>query len=127
MRDQTPKYRSFELLRTCQKNGLVVVGGLSKLIRQFEEQFHPDDLMTYVDKDWSDGESYLKLGFEQVGELPPQQFWVDAQAQLRYTDFDFPEEIANSAPEQRQELGFRQITNSGSMKLVKKNFIPTFG
>ena len=127
MRGQTPEYRSFELLRTCQKSGLVVVGGLSKLIRHFEEQFQPDDLMTYIDKDWSDGESYLKLGFKQVGELPPQQFWVDCRTLLRYTDFELPEEIVSCAPKHRQELAFRQITNSGSLKLVKKNFIPTFG
>lgn len=127
MRGQTTEYRSFELLRTCQKSGLVVVGGLSKLIHHFEEQFHPDDLMTYIDKDWSDGESYLKLGFEQVGELPPQQFWVNTRTLIRYTDFDLPAEIANSTLEQRQESGFRQIANSGSLKLVKKNFIPTFG
>jgi len=127
MRGQAPEYRSFELLRTCHKNGLIVVGGLSKLIRHFEEHFQPGDLMTYVDKDWSGGQSYLQLGFHIVGELPPQEFWIDSHTLQRYTSFDLPPGLASMDPEIRRANGWRRLYNSGSLKLVKKNFIPKFG
>lgn len=127
MRDQAPEYRSFELLRTCHKNDLIVVGGLSKLIRHFEERFRPDDLMTYVDKDWSDGLSYLNLGFHLAGKLPPQEFWIDSRTLQRYTSFDLPHEFASMDPGTRRAQGLYRLRNSGSLKLVKKNFIPKFG
>lgn len=127
MREQAPEYRSYELLRTCHKSGLIVVGGLSKLIRHFEEQFRPDDLMTYVDRDWSDGQNYLKLGFRLAGELPPQEFWVDLHTMQCYTSFDLPPGIASMDPDMRQAGGCYRIFNTGSLKLVKKNIIPKFG
>ena len=60
--------RSFELLHFCHKKDLVVVGGLSKLLRSFVQDFEPGDIMTYVDRDWSDGASFERLVFEIVGE-----------------------------------------------------------
>ena len=119
MRGQAPEYRSFELLRTCHKNGLIVVGGLSKLIRHFEKSFSPGDIMTYVDKDWSDGQSYLLLGFRLAGELPPQEFWIDSRTLLRYTYFDLPNEFASMDPDTRRAKGLHRLYNSGSLKLVK--------
>jgi len=68
-------YRSFELLRFCHKSGFRVVGGLSKLIQAFARDFHPGDIMTYVDKDWSQDSSLQAIGFSAVGEIPPQRLW----------------------------------------------------
>jgi hypothetical protein len=56
--------RSFELVRFCNLNYCTVVGGLSKLIRHFEEEQTPGDIMTYIDKQWGEPRSYLNLGFK---------------------------------------------------------------
>ncbi len=59
---------SGELIRFCNKLDTTVVGGLSKLLKHFIIKYQVDDVMTYIDKDWSDGKSFIQLGFEVVGE-----------------------------------------------------------
>lgn len=72
MMDQPAEYRSFELIRFCHHSGVRVVGGLSKLIKSFIADFSPGDIVTYVDKDWSQDSSLQTIGFTAVGELDPQ-------------------------------------------------------
>lgn len=101
-------YRSFELLRFCSKTNMTIVGGFTKLLRAFEMQFNPSDIMTYVDKDWSDSTNYLKLGFEIKGELAGQYFRVDPTTMNRYSDDKFPADTV-----------LLRKKNSGSIKIVK--------
>ncbi|RZK20087.1 MAG: hypothetical protein EOO86_05620 [Pedobacter sp.] len=72
--NHSANYKSAELIRFAVKAGYSVTGGLSKLITYFSEQYSPNDLMTYADRDWSAGEAYIKLGFEQTAILVPQYF-----------------------------------------------------
>jgi hypothetical protein len=69
--------RSFELVRFCCKEGITVTGGLSKLIKHFISEKHPGDIMTYIDKLWSDGSGYVKCGFRVTGEAKEQEFLVN--------------------------------------------------
>ncbi|MGV3763512.1 hypothetical protein [Parapedobacter sp.] len=118
MIDKPADYRSYELLRFCHKQGLRVVGGFSKLLDGFQRDFNPGDIMTYADKDWSDGSSYHKLGFTAVGETAPQLFWVDRRTMQRYYERTLPPEIAATLPEDRPAAGYVAVRNSGSIKLV---------
>lgn len=77
------KYRSYEMIRFANLCGFTVVGGFHKIIKGFVEEHKPDDIMTYADRDWSDGSSYEKLGFERIGETPPQLFYFDSAQQKR--------------------------------------------
>jgi hypothetical protein len=70
--------RSFELIRFCSKAGYTVSGGLSKLIKQFAREKQPGDIMTYVDQQISDGNSYLKAGFKKIGSTEPRSYSIDA-------------------------------------------------
>ncbi len=120
MQNQAEEYRSFELLRFCHKQGLHVVGGLSKLIEGFRKDFEPGDIMTYADKDWTDGQRYEKTGFEIVGEIEPRVFWVDPRTWTRYAADSLPESLANKTEEALRHDGYMPVTNSGSLKLVKR-------
>jgi len=102
------EYRSYELLRFANKTGCVVAGGLSKLLSHFIGEQNPDDVMTYVDRDWGSGKGYKILGFEQVGELPPQLFLLDTKMNLRHYAYRRIEEN-NSIT----------IYNSGSYKFIR--------
>lgn len=77
-------YRSVELIRFANLCGCTVVGGLDKLIKAFINEHHPDDIMTYADRDWSDGRGYEKVGFQRVEVTPPQPFLLDIQNQIRH-------------------------------------------
>lgn len=77
MRLLGPDYRSFELIRFCHKGDILVVGGLSKLLKAFIKDFAPQDIMTYADRDWSQDNSSLQtIGFKPIALLPPQRFAV---------------------------------------------------
>ncbi len=112
MKGQTERYRSFELLRFCHKSGFRVVGGLSKLIHAFVQDFSPNDIMTYVDKDWSHDSSLKTVGFSKAGEIPPQHFWVVAEKRHYVRDDESLVQLQKAYPH-----GYLKL-NSGSMKLV---------
>ncbi|MFC3197177.1 hypothetical protein ACFOET_06105 [Parapedobacter deserti] len=119
MEGKPENYRSYELLRFCHKQGLQVVGGFSKLLDAFEQEFMPGDIMTYADKDWSDGSSYRNTGFIIVGEIEPQVFWVDTRTMKRYYESTLPPDIANKSIEERRKRGYNPVYSAGSIKLVK--------
>ncbi len=112
-------YRSYELLRFCHKQGSQVVGGFSKLLDAFQQEFNPGDIMTYADKDWSDGSSYQKTGFRIIGETEPQLFLVNPNTMERHYHGTLPVEIVEKALQAPEESGYLPVYNSGSIKLVK--------
>ncbi len=100
-------YRSFELIRFANVLDATVVGGLDKLLKAFIRDVHPDDIMTYADRDWSDGQSYQRLGFERLGTTPPQAFLVNPET--------FEREYAT--PESKPENAVK-VYNSGNIKYL---------
>ncbi|WP_375446990.1 hypothetical protein [uncultured Fibrella sp.] len=120
LRDGQP-HRSAELLRVASRIGTTVVGGLDKLVKTYLTNHPADDLMTYADRDWSDGASYRKLGFERVGETPPQQFWLRPDEGIRYVPGRLPIPINQT---NAIEYGYIPIYNTGSYKFVRKSSHP---
>lgn len=57
--------RSCEWVRYASMEGIGVDGGMGKLLKAFIEDVRPDDVMSYADASWSDGDVYRKLGFSQ--------------------------------------------------------------
>jgi hypothetical protein len=99
--------RSYELIRFASLRGYTVVGGMDKLLKAFESEHKPDDIMTYTDRDWSDGRSYEILGFEKIENTEPQSFLLDIQTFKRHS---MKENIENSV----------KIFNAGSIKFIRK-------
>lgn len=120
-------FNSFELLRFCNKLNLTVVGGFSKLLNHFIKKFNPDDIMTYVDADWSDGQSFLSNGFKLMETMPLMEFWLNIQTGER----EYPHlalkklkktmDIHMSETEKNSFLhkhGYTEVYNSGSYKYI---------
>lgn len=105
-------YRSFELLRFCHKGGYRVVGGLSKLLKSFIADFHPNDIMTYVDRDWAQDSNLRTLGFEEQGHTAPHTFWVTAAGRQAIRDAAHQRQVQETFPS-----GYL-LHNLGSTKLV---------
>lgn len=62
---------SYEWLRYASLPGTRVLGGMSKLLRCFIDEKHPDDVMTYVPLEADaqhPGDAYVKLGFTSEGQ-----------------------------------------------------------
>lgn len=69
--------RSFELIRFCCKEGITVTGGLTKMIKYFCDEKNAGDIMTYIDKQFSLGESFIKAGFKIYSETEPHYFLIN--------------------------------------------------
>jgi len=82
--------RSAEWVRYASRPHISVVGGMSKLLSTFVTEHHPDDVMSYANKDWSEGAAYTKLGFKAAGETPVQYYWTDPQTMQRYPVKRYP-------------------------------------
>jgi hypothetical protein len=52
----------YELVRYCSKLDTTIVGGASKLLKQFKKDFE-GSILSYSDKRWSTGNLYKQLGF----------------------------------------------------------------
>ena len=99
--------RSFELIRFATLHGYSVMGGMDKLLKAFELEHNPDDIMTYADRDWSDGRSYEILGFERIEITESQTFLLDNQTFKRYSG-------------KKNFENYTNIFNAGSIKYIKK-------
>ncbi len=99
--------RSFELIRFATLQGYVVVGGMNKLLKAFIKEHQPDDVMSYADRDWSDGRSYDKLGFTKNENNLPQSFYINLKT------------LERSPINLLSEDEYLKIFNTGSIKYIK--------
>jgi len=124
-------YNSYELLRFCNMLDTTVVGGFSKLLSHFTIIQNPDDVMTYVDCDWSDGQSFLAMGFEYSETIPAFEFWLNTKT----GDREYPHLVLKKSADQQgmdsfatevekesflQKTGYIKVYNSGSYKFILK-------
>lgn len=121
------EFRSVELVRYASLQGVNVVGAMGKLLEHFIEQHHPDDIMTYTDREWSDGEVYEKLGFVKAEQTAPITFWIHPGEMIRYPLHKIPVEFQTECKGLGMELvafleqkGFCQIQNLGNNKFILK-------
>ncbi|PUV23164.1 hypothetical protein [Sphingobacterium athyrii] len=112
MNDKNDEYRSFELLRFCNKSGYNVIGGLSKLIKAFSKDFSPGDIMTYTDRDWNQHSSLEKIGFTIKEITAPITFWIAGAHRYTYRNEEDLSVLMDQAP-----LGFPK-ENMGSIKMI---------
>jgi hypothetical protein len=96
--------RSFELIRFASLKSFVVVGGMDKLLKAFTTANEPDDIMSYADRDWSDGRSYDKLGFFKIENSSPQTLYINRNTLERVS---------------QNEVNCIKVFNAGSIKFIK--------
>lgn len=104
--------RSFELIRFCSKSGITITGGLTKLLKHFYMDKEAGDIMTYVDKQLSDGEAFIRAGFEKHSDMPPNYFLINRKT--------FDRTVLKDKEEFFDVSKFYRTQNLGSLKLVYK-------
>lgn len=76
--------RSYEWTRFASLPGLRISGGMGRMLKAFINEVKPDDIMSYADLEWSEGNVYKTLGFELEGKKEPVLFVVDADSWERF-------------------------------------------
>ncbi len=72
----TPRVGIWELSRFCVDVNYHIPGIASRLLKFFQQTVEWREIYSYADKRWSLGGLYSKLGFQQVGDTPPDYFYV---------------------------------------------------
>jgi len=111
-----------ELLRYVTKSNITVVGGLSKLLKGF------DNLVSYCHRDYFNGEGYKAAGFELINILQPGLFYVKNELIYnRYSlqkhklkDWKYYDENLTGA-EILELNGYLKYRDSGMLKFFKTN------
>ncbi len=71
--------RSYEWTRYASLPGVRICGGMGKLLKAFIAEVRPDDIMSYADLEWSEGEVYRTLGFIGEPGKGPVDFTVNPE------------------------------------------------
>lgn len=66
----------WNLSRFCNKLDCNVIGGASKILKYFIKKWEPTRIISYADKDWSNGNLYLNMGFELLHETDPDYKYI---------------------------------------------------
>lgn len=104
------KSRSIELIHFTNHSAFTIIGGLNKLLKFLEKEQHPDDIMTYVDADWSDGKAFEKLGFKRIEKTKSIDFYVNKKTYER----------SRHLPEKENTDDYVNICNSGSWRMIRE-------
>lgn len=75
--------RSYEWIRYASLPYLRISGGMGKILKHFIQDVCPDDIMSYADLEWSDGQVYRQLGFDEEGTRAPVMFSIDRRIWIR--------------------------------------------
>lgn len=96
--------RSYEWTRYASLPGVRVSGGMGRLLKAFISEVAPDDIMSYADLEWSEGEVYRRLGFTMEDSKAPVTFSIDEK---------WKRTPVSRCPQTQSSLFF---VNSGSLK-----------
>ena len=81
----------YELLRFCNKIGVTVQGGASRLFRHFIKEVNPSEIISYADRRWSFGNMYEKIGMKFQHNTKPNYFYL--LQGLRKNRFSFRKDV----------------------------------
>lgn len=117
---------TYELLRYA--SSINVIGGASRLLRAFEQQYNPKMIYSYADARWSNGNLYTKIGFSEKISPISAGYWYTQDYSTRIHRFAFTKSRLvkdghdSSLTEWQimQSLGYDRIWDCGQFKFTKK-------
>lgn len=77
----------WNLNRFCTKLNTNVIGGASKLLKYFIDNYNPLRIVSYADKDLSNGSLYKILGFNKVYESKPDYKYIINNKRIHKSNF----------------------------------------
>lgn len=117
---------TYELLRFCNKINSTVIGSASRLLKYFENNFYPNQIISYADLRWSSGELYDKLNFKLVHQSEPNYFYTKGlirENRFKYRKSELVKQGYDKNKTEKEimnELGFSRIYDAGTLKYLKQ-------
>lgn len=112
---------SYEWLRYASAAGCRISGGMGKILDFFTESRKKAlsgtfDVMSYADLEWSEGDSYRKLGFSEEGSRSPVSFLCDPDTGSRIHESKIGRDNRFRTGDRRGKV---LVRNLGSIRFVK--------
>ncbi len=109
----------WNLNRFCNKLDHIVVGGASKLFSYFVNNWKPNRVISYADRDWSVGNMYTKLGFEIISEGKPDYKYLIGKKRIHKSKFR-KSKLGLSESKEMEKRGIPKVWDCGKIKLEIK-------
>lgn len=119
------KNYDYELLRMCSKLNTTVVGGFSRLLKHFEREYKPKNIISYANKRWSNGNVYEVNGFTKEKTSPPSYFTLDGnnlKSRFYTQKHKLPTNGKETAFECMDRLNILRIYDCGNL-VYKKDYL----
>jgi hypothetical protein len=110
---------SYEWVRYASRRGVRVAGGMGKLLNYFVKEQSPQEIMSYADRDWSEGDVYKKLGFKFAGCTLPIDFVVNPLTFERVSIKKLRRKFGEDSPELNVENTLI-FSNRGNLKFLRR-------
>ena len=115
-----------ELTRMCTKLNTQVIGGFSKLIKNYCKLYNCNKLVSYVYKSWFNGDGYLSSGFVIENYSKPSYWWVKQLKRFNRENFQKKKlsKILTNYDENLTEVenmhnnNYYRLFNCGTIKVV---------
>ncbi|MBC8427257.1 MAG: hypothetical protein H8D97_00005 [Proteobacteria bacterium] len=79
----------YELLRFCNIINHTIIGGASRLLKNFIKLYNPKNIISYADLRYSDGNLYNKLGFNYLRRSHPNYWYFKGNDMKLYHRVQF--------------------------------------
>jgi hypothetical protein len=107
----------WNLSRFCNLINTSVIGGASKLLSYFIKKYKPERIVSYADRDWSDGGLYKRLGFDLVSESRPDYKYIVDNIRVHKSNFKKSKlKYTETEKEFTKSNGVERIWDCGKMK-----------
>lgn len=117
----------FELLRFANELNVNVIGGASKLLSHFtSDHTEIENIISYADRRWSNGNLYKTIGFELVHKSAPAYFYIvnhERRSRIEFQKHKLVKEgyDANKTEHEiMKERGYPRIYDAGTLKYIWK-------
>jgi hypothetical protein len=110
----------YVLSRFVGKYNVNVLGGLSKLVSRAISEY--GELTTWIDLRFSNGDKWIKAGWEQISTLPPDYFYYNSKNNVIISKQSRKKSIVNTPVEMTEREhakldGLKRVYDCGKIKL----------
>jgi hypothetical protein len=109
------------LSRFCNKLNTSVIGGASKLLKYFIKNYEVSRIISYADKDWSIGDLYKILNFQEINSSKPDYKYILDNKRIHKSRFRKSRLDTNlSESQEMKKLHIKKIWDCGKIKFELK-------
>ena len=116
----------YELKRFCNKQGISVIGGLSKLFKHFIKEIDPVEIISFCDNDYFKGNIYYSIGMILVDDFIPNYWWSNGLERFDRRNFTKKKLVKSGENKNLTEVvimeskGWLKYHGSGNKKFIWK-------